>query len=115
MQKRKLLAQKEERQCISKNMQMGVDYVRLALIELGGQSEVHAVIESRPFSQVSNFHPGLVQQSVEIAVHAIREGNDNWFKSPAIQASCDVNGDALGPTRAEHRNNMYHSNFIHDF
>src|SRR5216683_1900097 len=100
MQERSLLAEEQERQCVSKNVQMSMDNVRLALFENRWQSVVHAVIESRPFAQVPHFYPSLLKQTVQVATQTARERNDCWFKTLTVQSPHDMNRHALGATGA---------------
>src|SRR5882672_9154788 len=77
------------------------------------QSGVHAVIESRPFAQVSNLYPSLIQQTVEVASQPPRERNDCCFIPLTVQSFHDMNRDALGATGAEHWNDMDHFDLFH--
>src|SRR5258708_7525427 len=100
MQERSPLAEEQERQCVSKNVQMSMDNVRPALLENRWQSVVHAVIESRPFAQVPHFYSSLLKQTVQVATQTARERNDCRFKTLPVQPSHDMHRYALGATRA---------------
>jgi len=93
---------------------MSVDNIRPVISESTMQSVVHAVIESRRFAKILNFHASFLKQAVEVAFLAPPERNDCSFISPRIQSCHDVNRDTLGATRVQRRNDMEHSNLLHD-
>ena len=93
---------------------MGVNNIRTAGSENTMQPGVHAVIESRMFAQVSDFHSSLFQQPVELALQPAAKRDDHWLKRLTVQSRHDVNRHALRAARAQHRNNMEHFNFLHD-
>jgi len=79
---------------------MSMDNVRIKLIQDGWQSVVHAVIESRSFSQIADFYAGIFQQIIQFATQTARERNDRWFIMPTIQPSHDMYCHPLRATGA---------------
>jgi hypothetical protein len=76
-------------------------------------SRVHTVVESRPFAQISNFYPRLIQQTMEVAFQSPRERDECWFITLPVQSPDDMNRNALGAAGAQHRNDLDHFNFVH--
>jgi len=93
---------------------VGVHNIRSVISESAMQSEVHAVVESRRLAKISDFHAGFVKQTVKVASLTPPERNDCCLISLRIQSCHDVNRYALGATGVQRRNNMEHSNLLHD-
>jgi hypothetical protein len=91
-----------------------MDNIRPVISKGAMQSEVHAVIESRGFAKISNFHASFLKQAVEVAFLAPPERNDCRLISLRIQSCHDVNRHALGAAGVQRRKNMNHSNLFHD-
>jgi hypothetical protein len=81
-------------------MQMSVDNIWPVFSESSMYSRIHAVVESRTFAQISNFHPSLVQQTIQVAFQATGVGNDHRFIALTVQSSHDMNRNALSATGA---------------
>src|SRR6266481_1541291 len=93
---------------------MSVDNIWPVISESTIQFMVHAVIESRRFAKISNFHASFLKQAVEVAFLASPERNDCCFIPLTVQSRHDVNCHALGTTGAQQRNDMKHFDLVHE-
>lgn len=79
VQMRCMIEEHHEWQRIAKHVQVCVDHIRVAVLESAMDPRIHAVIETRVFTQVSDFDPTIIQQMIEVASLSRSEGDDYRF------------------------------------